>query len=237
MIFDKFGFLNSEIDHVGNPGRVGDACANTFRWLHLTRYLGAGNYAMQDHVASLYSLVKTEKGYLRHPESIWRELDFSGDQAKPLLMGLDSWGLEIEAKEVSDFHWLRYGNGDLVHPTFKAIASRTKNKSSWFWDISIYLQVVGMVKVPYRWNDEYWKQRKWPFEKSKGSTADWLNWVHMIIHAEEKGHTFWTRKAKSFVTEQFVFEKIQAYFSSEPNSFWLTSLYAKAISATYQNQG
>ncbi len=195
MNFDKYGFIYSEKDPIDDPGRIGDSTANTFRWLHLISFLGNGNMQMRNHARSLYELIKTGKGYLRHPDSIWREDDMSGDQVKPLLMGLDSWGLENEALEVAQFHKYFYGNGNLVHPTFKAVAARQAGNLSWFWDIHIYLQVVAMLWLPFRWNDEYWKQGKWPLERSANSTADWMNWIHMIIQAEEKGHTYWTMRA------------------------------------------
>lgn len=237
MIFDHYGFLNSEKDPVGDPGRLGDSCANTFRWLQLAKYVGPKpdqpNVAMQSHVRELYEWLKTNKGYVRHPESIWREDDFVGDQAKPLLMGLDAWGLWQEAQEVAKFHAFRYGNGDLVHPTFKASAARASGWPSWFWDISIYVQIVTMQKIPFRWNDEYFKQGRWPFERSEESSADWLNWFHMIIHAEMKGHTYWTRKAKAYASPREIASRITSYFSPEPNSEWLLELYLKAIIKAY----
>lgn len=218
MKVDNYGFL--EMEHTGWPGSIGDSFAETFRHLNLEKFLEP---SFTFPIESLYQKVKTEKGYLRHPTSPWKENDFSGDQATPGLIALEMFGCFTLAKEMKDLFSLRYGNGDLIQPTFKAAKQRVLGPS-FFWDFFIYGQAISMRFLPYRWDDGTKS-----IEKSKDSSCDFINFIHLILHAERFGHTFWTKKAKKVFTADQIMKKVVDYYAPEPNCTFLITLYDKAV--------
>lgn len=248
MKFDQFGFLESEKDPEGDPGRIGDSTAETFRWYGLAAtayFLDAlpipDNIA--DHVASLYQRIHTDAGYLRHPLAPvkdakgknWREPDFSDDQAIALLMGLDAWGLhELGSELVTSIQNAggKTGNGDYVHPTFIASGLRFADHPSNFCDFSILSQGLAMKYFPLHWNDGKWQKREWPVELASESTTDFLNWTHLIFQAERHGHTWITERARSIFTEDQIMEKINSYYAKEPNPLIL-AMYRPVVRGVF----
>lgn len=215
MKVDSYGFL--EMEHTSFPGSIGDSCAETFRHLTLERFL---NPIFDFPIETVYQKIKTEKGYLRHPTSPWKEDDFSGDQATPLFIALELFARFDLSKEVKTrFKW-KYGNGDLIQPTFKAAVER----KSLFWDFFIYGQAMSMKHLPYRWDDGTKS-----IEKSKDSSCDFINFIHLILHAEFLGHTYFSRKAKEVFSADFVMKKVVQYYAPEPNCDFLLDLYEKSV--------
>lgn len=235
MKFDSLGFLNMQ--QTDYPGSIGDAARETFGYFHLARTLCvlAGDFNPEESVqlliARLYERIRTEKGYLRHPNAPegWREDDFSGDQTIALLICLESWGLLGPAEELIGRTSWRYGNGDLIHPTYIAAKCRVGHKPSLFWDFFIYAQALAMKHLSYRWNDETKR-----LEKSLDSSADFINFLHLILQAERVGHTYFSRKAQNVFTADEIRTKIYAYYSPEPISAWILDLYDKAIEQVFR---
>jgi len=245
---DSYGYL--EMEHVAYPGSIGDATAETFRNLGLDRFIeftDGHKYPLstvQSKVLDLYRGIRTDKGFLRHPNApeppivpkTWREPDFSGDQATALLLGLDAWDLHHAAADVAASNRFFYGNGTLVHPTFVAVRKRAQRDPSLFWDGFILAQAAALKWSPIRWSDA--DDRKWyqRIERTTNASGDWLNFAHMIFQASRVGHTFATDAARNLVSANEVLAKIRHYYESkkEPNIEWLLEKYAIAIPRAFR---
>lgn len=192
MKFDKYGCI--EMEQCGWPGNIGDSCAETCR------------LKLLDGVILGLDVFKTDLGFVRHPTAPegWRESDFSGDQALPLLMtgGGDS---RIAFKNVGCF---------LVY--FKA-------HNLLF--VATLIQAL-LFKVPLRWDDG--RKR---FESGESSSADYLNFFMCMLFLHRRGSKL--PLIKWLVPRERVEGKVAAYYLSEPNSAWVTKLYFKRISEVY----
>ncbi len=71
-----------EQNPVGDPGNLGDSCAETSRYAHLKMLLD--DYKLD---VNLNTFV-TPLGYIRHPDvpDSWKEKNTSEDQVKPLFL-------------------------------------------------------------------------------------------------------------------------------------------------------
>lgn len=224
MRWDNYGLIQMEQNPEGDPGNLGDSFAETFRVLTLEYFTGQRN--PYDAVQK-YQAVRTPKGFVRHPDSPWREDDFSGDQFTPGYIALDIYGqtaCRADMEAVVFLNSWRTGNNDLMPANFWAAKSRADGKPSWFKDLSILAQAYGMRYLPYRWNDE----KRW-FESTKNSSADYLNWIMLLVHAHVKGHTWATRRALRVFTRNELYGKVLDYYAPEPNAGWVLSLYFHAI--------
>lgn len=209
----------------GDPGATGDSLGETGRELVLRHYLQPENN-LSSRVRSVYEACHSKKGYVRHPETPWREPHMSSDNLKPFYICTDLWGtvdlrIEIE-KHLSDNSWMT-GNGTFINPGFFACIKRARGVPSNFWDFSFYGQAITMTKIPWRWSDS----TKW-FERSEGSSADYLNWFMSIIQAECKGHTPMSLKAKNSISPELLMRKVSDYYAPEKDAFVL-DLYAQAV--------
>lgn len=199
-----------ELEQVDRPGSLGDSCAETARYAHLRMLLG--NYE-QDY--NLHQFV-TPFGYIRHPlvPEDWRESDFSSDQALPLYLAFRRSADAARLNEME--HRLRSlgyrtGNGDLISPGLFAEAF-----ANWLRTPLLLLQ-LALFKLPYRWNDE-----KRAFEATTGSSADYINFVHVAVYAPA-----WLRKR---LNSKLIFEKVCHYYAPEPHSANIKNLYFNVIS-------
>lgn len=208
MFIDEYGCMAME--QTSFPGNIGDSAAESGRLEHLRMLLG-------DYVAvtNLENFV-TELGYVRHPTAPpdWREKDFSGDQALPLFLawrrGTNFTRAEQMLRRIKRDGW-RTGNGDLVSPGFWAIM----NDRNTLLVTTVAAQAL-LFKFPYRWSDS----KKW-FEKSEGSSGDYLNWIHLAVYCPR-----WIRR---LVNAEVLKQKIREYYKPEPNSEWVIEKYDQVI--------
>ena len=216
MRFDKYDLLESERDPEGSPGRIGDSCANTSRWMHLQLKVNklCKNPQRLDHFL-------TPVGFIRHPMSPWRENDFPTDQGLPLYIAFDVTGNYASCRHMKEHikknnHTMDGHN--IISPIMWALINE---KFGW---LKFFLRAQAWIfKLPWRWNDE----KKW-FERSSDSTCDYLNWFHAALYVPE---------ALRYVPKDTLRAKIQAYFlpkeKPEPNGWWLVELYHQAIDQFY----
>lgn len=232
MKFDQYGLI--EMEQNGWPGSIGDSCAETFRYFHLMSFYPNVN-SLAVNVAVALSRVITTKGLLRHPTApyhddkgnSWREDAFSFDQWAPLFLGAEAWGFEFSCKHFQggiERNLFRTGNNQFVPLTYFTIWGRHYQSYGVVWDIPLYLQGLAMKYFPWRWNDGTKK-----IENTKNSSADWLNFVHILLQAERLGHTKLSLKTKKMFDAKEILEKIRNYYEPEPNSNWLVELYEPII--------
>jgi hypothetical protein len=213
MKYDDLGLIVME--QGGFPGNIGDSCAETCRLEVLKTVLHKGNpsLAIEEFV--------TETGYVRHPSAPegWREEDFSSDQALPLFFAFEMndprYASAMEDRFQSEGY--RTGNGDLITPgLFFALMG-------WRLLLSFTLVVQALIfKLPYRWNDSI----KW-FEKSSGSSSDYLNWVITYLYCQYHGYHLFSDIAMWMVGVDKCFAEISSYYAPEPNAFVVG--YYKAV--------
>jgi hypothetical protein len=214
MKFDELGLLVSETCE--GPGQLGDSCANTARLIHLKYILGA--LALNVGEETILDKFFTDKGTIRHPDSIWRENDQSSDQDLALYIALGATKQEFYATRL----WVntlkrgwRTGNGDLCSPIFLAILKR-----SWL----IHLLLAGqalLFRVPIRWNDEK-KRLTW----EPNASGDFLNWFHAAAYTKSL--------AIRLVTREMFMDAVRRYFKPEPNSDWIVALYSEASAKVWR---
>lgn len=201
---DKYGLYILEQNPEGNSGNLGDACAENARIVHLQiRLIRPTDIPLQ--------LFRTALGYVRHPDSPWRENDMSSDQLLPLYLCYkqlyQSLGYEMfDRIERAKWHT---GNGDIVSPGFYAFLKDWQ----WLVDANVLAQAL-ILNLPYRWSDS----KKW-FEKT--GSADFLNWIHAAFYAPHL--------VREFISKKTLKEKVASYYAPEPNSQFLIDLYNTAI--------
>lgn len=182
-------------------GNLGDSCAETARYAHLKMLLG-------DYVAD-YDLNQfiTPLGFVRHPNSIWREDDMSSDQMLPLLLAIrrneDARQLIIHSR-LSNYHT---GNGDIVSPGLFAELVDSQTLRTLF-----LLGQLLLWKLPYRWSDS-----KNMFEANEESSADYLNFIHIAVYAPR-----WLRKR---IGPSKLMFKVRDYYFLEHTTLWIQVLY------------
>lgn len=228
MKFDKYELIILEQNPEGDPGNLGDSFAEIFRWGVLSAFINKFEKFHEltltiivNRLMNAYVRLTTPTGYLRHPDAPWREDTMTSDQLWPGVVALDLWEMKSFKTEIinriSNNKW-RTGNGDLISPPFLAAIKRP----SALHDLALLGQ-IALFKLPYRWNDE----RRW-FEKNSNSSCDYLNFFIGLIHCEMRGHTWVSRLAKKLTKPKLLREKIESYYSSEPNAF-VVPLYVRAI--------
>jgi hypothetical protein len=164
----------------------------------------------------------TDKGTIRHPISRWREDHESSDQLIAMYMAFDKMQVRTGngnkiIRERLKANGYRTGNGDLISPSFYCLIKKWWTMLS----LTMYAQYLIMTKLPYRWNEERFNQKKWPIEKSSESSADFMNFIHLLYYAKP-----WLKKR---VDAKLLKEKVRHYFSKEPNVEWVLSLYDQFI--------
>lgn len=201
MIIDEYGCLLREQNPPWDPGRLGSSCADTARYQHLQDILGEGPFNV-----NLYAF-KTDKGFVDHPKSIWREDKFNSDSALPLFLAtkntLLGGSLQFYLKDLKtgDGKWISPGLYFLLHDNTIELKA------------SLLIQAM-LFKLPYRWSDS----KKW-FERTTDNSGDYLNYIHLALHVR-----------KSFVSKKVLKQKVRDYWlPKEPNINWLIDMYDKAI--------
>jgi hypothetical protein len=186
-----------EMEKDGWPGSVGDSMAETSRLDILAPKFATNLAAFQ-----------TAGGFLRHPTLLgyvgehgdsWGIDDTSSDQLLPFVLALN-----LSAS------WFKIpGTKTICSPgLFFAVRGMWR---SFAWTVRAQNLIFAL---PYRWSDS----KKW-FEKSSGSSADYLNYFVSIVFLRRMG--IWIDPRPE--TE----EKIRSYYASEPNSAWLLDEYRK----------
>lgn len=186
------------MEQSGWPGNIGDSCAETSRLYILLNW---------QRPKDLTKLFKTELGWVRHPEAPvgWREDDFSGDQALPLLLAGS-------------------GNYKLMFKNAGCFAAYVKAYT--LLEIITFVQAV-LFSVPLRWNDGTRS-----FETGENSSADYLNFCMCMLVLSRKG--FKMSLIKKLVPAERLKGKIASYYVVEPNSQWLGKLYFDQIEEMYK---
>jgi hypothetical protein len=223
MKFDEYGLIVME--HVQFPGNVGDSCAETFRFYLLRYFLGLEEDLSPINIA--LAATSSGRGYLRHPQSPWREDDFSCDQWLPRYLA-SSIAHKKDKAETFAIKAANYrtGNGDLISPLAFAAIKRIEAEEGQWLDMTLWLQTM-LFQIPFRWNDERTR-----FERSSNSSSDYLNWFMYLIYCELTGSSFWSRKAKRAMDPTMLISKIRHYYRSEPDPIILP-LYEAAVKQLY----
>lgn len=216
MFFDTHGAVVME--EVPYPGNIGDSCAETCRY----RLLSGLTF---EELLKLSTAFITPTGYIRHPTSPWGEDDFTSDQALPLYLlfaGFDQteWRDEFE-RRLKDAGW-KTGNGDYANLLFISAIYRAHQKQTWLTDLPILLQALAVRFIPYRWNEV----AKW-FERTEGSSCDWLNYFHVLNQGRRDTETITRKLAKLITPHSMVMTKIRSYYVNEPNSSTLLEMYQR----------
>lgn len=179
------------------PGNSADSCAETSREEIL-------NPTDKDRLKNYM----TPTGFVRHPNSLWREDDFSDDQLLPMIMANPDI-LPVAQQRLP----YRAGNGLFHTPIVYAILW----KHYLLANIALYAQYIFMTKIPYRWDDG-----KKAFERTDDMSCDWLNWFVTVVHLKRKGKLFFNL-SKEDIT--LVRSKIESYYKPEPNNQQILNNY------------
>lgn len=181
MIQGEYNELISETS--GFPGSIGDSCAESSRY-----------YLLKWPTLPLPNLkiFVTDTFFVRHPDSPWREDDFSTDQALPLYIATKNANMYYKLKKNK---W-RLPNGQFISPIFYAILTKKK----WLINLCVFAQGI-LFKLPYRYDDS--KKR---FTKNDNS-SDYLNYYFTAYYADK-----W---ARHIVKKEVILQKIKSYYQSE----------------------
>lgn len=202
------GYFTLVREQTGPPGCYGDSCNETSRAVVVHRFLKHWS----EEILDLEKFV-TENGYVRHPESPWREDDMPTDQMLPLFLAAKKTGnKELTGLIINDIkkNKFRTPNGQLVHPIF--LAFLTDNKLG----IELCLAAqAAFFKIPWRWNDQ-----KKQIESSSNESSDYVNWLVYALDST------WAYK---LIPKETLKKKVWEYYKPEPNSQWLIEIYEKAI--------
>lgn len=201
----------------GDPGRTADSAAETGRYITLKAVIG------DTVIINLKPLV-TDKEILRHPNCIWH--DAPSDTVAPLLAAASIIDPETEQKILVLIKDNKTPNGNVISPGLWAERRRIEGKKLlWASDLVILGQAL-LFKLPYRWSDS-----KKTFEKTSGSSADYLNYINYIALAKvkDKKLNLVLKLALKLTGKANILEKIQSYYKPEPNSQWILDLYKKVI--------
>lgn len=204
MYRDVDGLLISETSNW--PGSHGDSCANTCR----SEVLNPKN----THIATKFV---TSSGFVRHtnlPED-WKEGDFSDDQCIPLYLA----GTISVKRLVRSRLPIKAGNGGIHNPIALAVIW----DSVFILNLLLLAQLFLLTKVPYRWSDadglKFWQR----FEKTEGSSADWLNWFTICVALKRCSKLYFKPPIEQ------VAHKVYDYFQNEPNNVQTLLDYEEAF--------
>ncbi len=189
MYRDQQGLLISETSPW--PGSSGDSCANTAR-SELLRPKGQ----------PLNAFI-TATGCVRHPDTPWREDEFSGDQLIALFMAANPGQKAL----LKDRFPTRSGDGKLHAPLTWAIM----NNHFILANIFLFLQKL-LFMLPYRYSDAdglKWYQR---LQRMDDASADYLNFFCAAVYLKRNGVL-----RVSIDTEE-VAHKVFHYYQNEPNN-------------------
>jgi hypothetical protein len=197
MIIDELGTVVME--QSGHPGNTGDSMAETSRL-----------FILGDRRVNLHPFI-TEQGWVRHPNTPWREPDMSNDQLLP-------WVLATQLATTPYFNFNAYkirGSSTWLQPgTICAMRG-------WYSMLNIIncLQGYALKCLPYRWSDS----KKW-FERTDDHSADYLNYTIVFLFLAQTN-----RPATLSIHPDLIMQKIKRYYRPEPNSEWVVQNYEKML--------
>lgn len=207
MKFDSNNLLVSEIGTF--PGTIGDACANTSRYVTLS-------LSNKPNLA----LFVTISGVLRYPTSPWGVNDTSSDQIAPLLNACSLTQPLLANIIISQIKEQGYKTGNGNYVTLGLLASiRRHEKKSFLWlsDLAILAQAISFYLPITFENGKFTKNT---------NTSNYLNFADYIKYASQYGKmTFPLKLAKKIMPRSKVLDNIKKYFTPEPNVAWLLALY------------
>lgn len=179
-------------EHSSEQGNLGDSMGETARLHRMARLIGKDALAAK----LVLSQFRTDIGYIRHPECIWREDDTSGDMFLP-------WYLEATKEQQNEMCWrtikkgFRYGNGDFIHPGFLAEITNC----AWARE-KFALAQARMFELKYRWGDAGNK-----LEANGDSSADYLNWTMVASTC--------SKEVRDAIPNSVLKEKFSSYYKPE----------------------
>jgi len=215
MKIDEYYVLVSE-EHDDNTtkgfdGNRGESIAVTSRIEDLSVILGKiSGLDLQQFI--------TPTGTCRHPLSIWRENHESTDMAIAFYMGSSKrvpYFARMMKERIIESNY-RTGNKNKISPSFYALMMNDQR----LLDLTLAGQRLIFL-WPWRWNEEKYNQGKWPIESSKNSSADYMNFIHLLYYASP-----WVKR---MVSKEKLMDRVRHYFSKEPNGEWIIDLYDRAI--------
>lgn len=189
MYRDKDGLMISETSPW--PGSSGDSCANTAR----SEVLRPTGQSMDKFF--------TDTGCVRHPDTPWRESDFSGDQLIALFMAANG----EQRGRLRQLFPKRAGDGNLHAPLTWAIM----NNHFILANLFLLLQKL-LFALPYRYSDAdglKWYQR---LQRMDEASADYLNFFVAAVYMKRCG------VLKINIDTEEVAHKVFHYYQNEPNN-------------------
>lgn len=212
MRVDTYRTIVREKDQ--GPGDLGDSCADTARVAVLTLF------PLLD-----LRVFRTPEGYVRHPDSPWREDDFSSDQAAPLYMAYtldpNRYPGFAEEMETRLSTW-RTGDGNRLAPGLWALIHHFD------YLVALITLLQGVLFLfPLRWDDSHRVELKhwWQRIQWGGDEGDYLNWVSYLEYLDMLGYRKWVIACYLLRSPSRVLKKIQTYYANQPNSDWVVEIY------------
>lgn len=197
MKFDELGCLIREKYEAGHPANLGDSCAETARHVILS-----------GEPRPLSQFV-TSAGFLRHPNSIWREDDTSADQVLPLILCRP---------------WYAKGFRILIPGTMTIMSAGLW--AAWHKHYRL-LNVVNIVQG-WLFTIEWRVADGGKVEPIEGQVQDWLNYLFVYFWLRDNGH--WATLNQS---KERCMKAIRKYYlegpDAEPNGAWIVDLYERAF--------
>jgi hypothetical protein len=208
MYFDSEQAIVMEQNPPGDPGNLGDSMAETCRYQLID---GTTGQLLEFTVRNF----RTRTGYVRHPESPWREDDMSGDNLLPFYILHGTLGSSFIADEVEerikDAGW-RTGNGKLISLQFAAVMARRRGYQSSLTDLPLLAQALWLRLFSWTYSD---------------GVADHLNHYHALKHARVYGDTLAAKLARLITPHKYIMKHIRTYYAKEPNSHWVVDTYQR----------
>ena len=200
MKFDSLGCIVREKYPEGHPGNLGDSLAETAR------------YAILNGVNSvLLGLFWTSIGFLRHPNSIWREQDTSADQVLPLVLARTMLSVHLGPR--------------ILIPGTKTIMSAGL-WAAWHHHYRL-LNVVNIVQG-WLFNLSWRIADGGKIERSEGKVQDWLNYICVYVWLRDHGR--WATLNQS---RDRCMKAVRKYYLEgddwEPNAQWIVDMYDQAL--------
>lgn len=223
MYIDNYGTISME--QCEFPGSIGDSAAESGRYAVLA-YIN-GNFQSGIKLQAFL----TPSGVIRHPQSPWGVSDTSTDQIVPLIAAstlLEPKITDTIIQQIKD-NGYKVSNGNLINPGVLAnIKRHTGSTFQSVYDIA-FLGQAFMFKLPFRWSES----KHW-FEKTEGSSSDYLNFTNGLLLAKIRGGlTFPQKLTLKLIKKEEILQKIKNYYKPEPNSEWLIKEYEQALEKLY----
>lgn len=199
MKFDELGCIIREKYEAGHPANLGDSCAETAR------------YEILSGVCQRLSRFETMSGFIRHPNSIWRESDTSSDQVLPYILC---------APFVASF----YSNSVTIPGTMTIMSAGLW--AAWHKHYRL-LNVVNIVQG-WLFNLKWRIADGGKLERSEGQVQDFLNFICVYVFLKRSGKWATLNQPK-----ERCMKAVRKYYlegpDAEPNSEWIVDMYERAL--------